>query len=159
MRQAFGLAGWFVVTFSASAIGAAASIQAKSFYATLIQPAWAPPAWVFGPVWTLLYALMALAAWLVWRSGGFREHGGALALFLGQLAANAAWSWLFFAWHLGALAFLEILVLCALVAATLVWFRRVSPLAGGLLLPYLLWLGFAAALNYRLWQQNPGLLG
>ena len=158
-RQILGLVGWLVVSFAASAIGAIASIQAKSFYGQLAQPAWAPPAAVFGPVWTALYALMAIAAWLVWRSGGWRLNRMALVLFLVQLALNALWSWLFFAWHLGALAFLDIVVLWLLIVTTLVAFWRVRALAGVLLVPYLLWVSFAAGLCYTVWQLNPQALG
>ena len=159
LRQILGLIGWFIVSFATSAVGAVASIQAKSFYGQLVQPEWAPPSYVFGPVWTVLYALMAIAAWLVWRSGGFHSNRIALSLFLVQLALNALWSWLFFAWQLGALAFVDIVVLWVLIVATLVAFWRVRPLAGALLIPYLLWVSFAAALNYSLWQLNPQLLG
>jgi len=158
-QQFLGLIGWFVLSFSASAIGAVASVQAGAFYARLAQPSWAPPSSVFGPVWTVLYALMAIAAWLVWRRGGVRANRSALSLFLLQLALNALWSWLFFAWHLGGLAFAEILVLWVLIVATLVSFWRVRPLAGALLIPYLLWVSFAVALNYSVWQLNPQLLG
>lgn len=154
-----GLVGWFAVSFAAATLGAIASVDAKSFYGQLTQPAWAPPAWVFGPVWTTLYALMAVAAWLVWREGGFRAHARALTLFLVQLAANALWSWLFFAWHRGGTAFAEVLVLWLLIVATLVAFWRVRALAGALLVPYLLWVSFASALNYATWQLNPALLG
>jgi translocator protein len=158
-RQILGLAGWLGASFLAAAIGGAASIEAAPFYARLVQPDWAPPASLFGPVWTVLYVLMGIAAWLVWRVGGFAATRSALALFLVQLLFNALWSWLFFAWHRGALAFAGILLLWALIAATLVSFWRIRPLAGALLLPYLLWVGFAAALNFALWQLNPGLLG
>ncbi|MGB5440094.1 MAG: TspO/MBR family protein [Gammaproteobacteria bacterium] len=158
-KQILGLAGWLVLCFAASAVGAVASIQAGSFYAQLAQPVWAPPPWVFGPVWTVLYALMGIAAWLVWRCGGFRANRQALGLFLLQLAFNAVWSWLFFAWHLGVLSLADILVLWILIVATLVSFWRVRPLAGALLIPYLLWVSFAAALNYSLWQLNPQVLG
>ena len=158
-KQILGLVGWFVVSFAACAIGAVASIQAKSFYSQLVQPSWSPPAWVFGPVWTILYALMAIAAWLVWRSGGFRSHRAALSLFLVQLALNALWSWLFFAWHHGAAAFADIVALWILILATLITFWRVRPLAGGLFIPYLLWVSFAAALNFSIWQLNPHILG
>lgn len=157
--QILGLVGWFVLSFAASAVGAVASIQAKSFYGQLVQPSWAPPPSVFGPVWTVLYASMAIAAWLVWRSGGFRANRTALSLFLAQLALNALWSWLFFAWHRGAWAFADIIVLWALVVGTLVSFWRMRPLAGALLIPYLLWVSFASALNYAVWQLNPQVLG
>jgi len=158
-KQMLGLVGWLAVSFAASAVGAVASIQAKSFYGQLVQPDWAPPPSLFGPVWTVLYALMGIAAWLVWRSGGFRTNRQALTLFLVQLGLNALWSWLFFAWHRGAFAFTDIVVLWLFIAATLVSFWRVRPLAGALLIPYLLWVSFAAVLNYFVWQLNPQVLG
>lgn len=157
--QILGLIAWFLVSFAASAVGAVASIQAKSFYGQLAQPAWAPPSWLFGPVWTVLYALMAAAAWLVWRSRGFRANRIALSLFLAQLGLNALWSWFFFAWHRGALAFADIVLLWLFIVATLVSFWRVRPLAGALLIPYLLWVSFASVLNYSVWQLNPHVLG
>ena len=157
--QVLGLIGWLLVCFAASAVGAVASVQATSFYSQLAQPGWAPPPHVFGPVWTVLYVLMAIAAWLVWRSGGFRDNGVALTLFLIQLAPNAVWSWLFFAWHRGALALADIVLLWVLVVATLAAFWRARPLAGVLLIPYLLWVSFAAVLNYAVWQLNPQVLG
>jgi tryptophan-rich sensory protein len=98
---------------------------------------------------------MGVAAWLVWRERGFREATYALSLFLVQLAANALWPWLFFAWHLGAAAFGEILVLWALIVITIFAFWCVRPLAAALLLPYLVWVSFACALNYAVWQLNP----
>lgn len=158
-QQTLGLIGWLVTSFAASAVGALASIQAKSFYGQLAQPTWAPPPSLFGPVWSLLYAMMAIAAWLVWRCGGFRANRIALSLFLVQLVLNALWSWLFFAWHLGASAFADIVILWVLIVATLVSFWRVRPLAGALLIPYLLWVSFASALNYSVWQLNPQVLG
>ena len=158
-KQFFGLIGWLLVSFAASAIGAVASIQAQSFYAELTQPSWAPPGSVFGPVWTTLYALMGIAAWLVWREGGFQKNKTALTLFLVQLVVNALWSWLFFAWHLGAFALIDLIVLWLLIVATLVAFWRVKALAGALLVPYLLWVSFAGFLNYAVWQLNPQILG
>lgn len=158
-QQAFGLLGWLAISFAASAVGAIASIQASAFYNQLAQPDWAPPASVFGPVWTTLYALMGVAAWLVWRQGGFMRQRRALALFLVQLGVNALWSWVFFVWHQGALGFFNILLLIVLVAATTATFWRTQRLAGALLVPYLLWIGFAAALNYSVWQLNPQVLG
>jgi len=154
-----GLIGWLLVSFAAAAIGAVASISAKTFYGALLRPDWAPPAMLFGPVWTVLYTVMAIAAWWVWRVGGFRINRTALTLFLVQLAFNALWSWLFFVWHLGALALADILILCVLVVATLISFWRVRALAGAMLVPYLAWISFAAALNYSVWQLNPRLLG
>jgi len=158
-KQILGLVGWLVLSFAASAVGAVASIQAKSFYGQLAQPDWAPPPGVFGPVWTVLYALIGVAAWLVWRSGGFRANRQALTLFLLQLGFNAIWSWLFFTWRSGVFALADALVLWILVVATLVSFWRLRQLAGALLIPYLLWVSFASALNYSVWQLNPQVLG
>ena len=154
-HQLLGLLGWLLVVFAAAAVGAVASVDAKAFYAQLIKPAWSPPAGVFGPVWSVLYALMGVSAWLVWRSRTSRQ---ALVLFFAQLAANALWSWLFFAWHHGALAAAEVLVLLALIAGTMRAFWQSSRVAAALLLPYLLWVAFASALTWSVWQSNPGLL-
>lgn len=158
-RRLVGLVGWLALTFAAAAIGGIASASAGDFYARLVRPAWAPPGWLFAPVWTALYLLMGVAAWQVWRERGFRGAAAALGLFLTQLAANALWTWLFFAWRLGGLAFAEVLLLWALILATVVAFWRVRPLAGALLLPYLGWVSFACALTWATWRSNPGLLG
>ena len=158
-KQFLGLVTWLVVSFIAASIGGAASIHAGSFYARLVRPEWAPPSFVFGPVWTVLYAFMGIAAWLVWRIDGFRAVRGALFLFLIQLALNATWSWLFFGWHRGALAFADIMLLWTAIIVTMVAFWRVRALAGALLVPYLLWVSFASVLNYAVWQLNPKWLG
>lgn len=157
--QAAGLVAWLILCFAASAIGAAASVTAGPFYDQVLRPDWAPPPWVFGPVWTALYALMGVSAWLVWRDRGIRAARVPLALFLVQLALNALWSWLFFGWRLGGPAFVDILVLWGFIMATILTFWRVRALAGVLLIPYLLWVSFAAVLNYSIWQLNPALLG
>jgi benzodiazapine receptor len=154
----WGLAGWLVVTFIAAAAGSLASTQAPDFYAQLVRPSWSPPAWLFGPVWSVLYTLMAVAAWLVWRVGGFAYARTALTLYLVQLVFNALWTWLFFGLQRGGLAFADIVLNGLLIVATLVAFWRIRPLAGALLVPYLLWVTFAAALNYAVWQLNPQLL-
>jgi tryptophan-rich sensory protein len=156
--QAFGLVAWALVTFVAAAIAALASRNAPEFYSQLTLPSWAPPQWVFGPVWTTLYTLMAIAAWWVWHRRGFAGTQIALVLFVVQLAANAFWSWLFFGWHLGALAFAEVLLLWCLIVATIVAFQRIRPLAAVLLYPYFLWCTYAAALTFAVWRLNPGLL-
>jgi tryptophan-rich sensory protein len=158
-KQALGLAAWLLVSFAAAGVGGVASADAGEFYRTLDRPPWAPPAWVFGPVWAVLYTLQAIAAWLVWRERGIHDARGALILFLVQLAANALWTWLFFAWRQGALASGEVLLLDALIVATIVAFGRVRWLAAALLAPYLAWAVFAAALTFAVWQRNPDLLG
>jgi len=157
-KQILGLFGWILLCCTAAVAGAIASANAPAFYHELARPAWSPPAWLFGPVWTVLYSLMAMAAWLVWREGGFRSARVALSLFLIQLALNALWSWLFFAWQLGAVSVAEIVVLWVLIVATTVAFARVRPLAGALLLPYLAWVSFAVVLNFAIWRLNPQLL-
>jgi tryptophan-rich sensory protein len=113
---------------------------------------------VFGPVWTILYADMAISAWLIWRTHGFTAGRTALALFLVQLVLNALWSWLFFVWHEGDLAFAEVVVLWVLIVATIVAFWRLNRIPALLMLPYLAWVSFATALTYATWQLNPGLL-
>jgi benzodiazapine receptor len=158
-RQGLGLAGWLAACFVAGAVGGLASVNAAGFYGQLVQPAWAPPAWLFGPVWSVLFVMMAVAAWLVWRRHGFGGAARALQIFLAQLVANALWTWMFFAWRLGALALAEIAVLWLLIAATIAAFWPLHRLAALLLLPYLAWVSFAAALNLALWRLNPALLG
>jgi len=149
---------WLGASLLAGLIGSVATLQAGAFYSQLVRPGWAPPAELFAPVWTGLYALMGVSAWLVWSVAGFRPARVELRLFIVQLGVNALWSWLFFAWRLGAVSFSEICLLIALVSVTLVLFWRKRPLAGALLIPYLLWLVYAAALNYSVWRLNPQLL-
>lgn len=150
-----GLVGWLGLAYATSAIGAVASIHARDFYLALVRPSWAPPGWLFGPVWSVLYTMMGIAAWLVWREGGFSGARPALVLFFIQLLANGLWSWLFFGWHRGALATVEVAILWALILATLVAFWRVRPAAGVLLVPYLAWVSFASALCFTIWRANP----
>ena len=159
LRQILGLVGWLGITFVTAAIGGGGSINAGTFYSQLTLPEWAPPGWIFGPVWTVLYVAMGFASWLVWRTAGFRGARGALTLYVAQLVPNALWSWLFFGWNLGAWAFADILLLWVLIVLTSIAFWRVRPAAGFLLIPYLLWVTFASALNYTVWQLNPQILG
>ena len=157
-RQAAGLIGWLLLSFATAAIGAVASSDAAAFYEQLVRPTWAPPGWLFAPVWTVLYVLMGTSAWLVWRIHGFKEARTSLALFTIQLGTNALWTWVFFVWHQGALALAEIILLWCLIAATAVSFRRFNTVAAALLLPYLAWVTFAAALTFATWRLNPDLL-
>ena len=158
-RQAIGLAGWMAASLVAGGVGAIASANAGTFYGQLSQPSWAPPTWLFGPVWSVLYLLIGVAAWLVWRKHGFNSASTALRLFVAQLLANALWTWLFFKWHLGTVALAEIVVLWLLIAATTVAFWRLHRLAALMLMPYLAWVSFAAALTLSLWRLNPSVLG
>lgn len=153
-----GLAGWLVLSFIAAAIGAIASIEAGAFYQQLDRPGWAPPTWVFSPMWTALYLMMGIAVWLVWRERRIRHVVPALILFIVQLIANALWSWLFFAWRFGGPALIEILILLALITGTVVAFWRVRRLAALLMTPYWAWVAFASVLTWAVWQRNPGVL-
>jgi tryptophan-rich sensory protein len=154
VRSALGLAILLALCFGAGLAGS--QFAPGAWYGLLKKPAWTPPAWVFAPVWTLLYALMAVAAWKVWRVCGVAGAGGALALFVVQLGLNVLWSYLFFGLHRPGWAFAEIVVLFLAILATAVVFEQKVPPAGLLLLPYLGWVGFAAALNLALWRMNLG---
>lgn len=145
------LAGWVALSFMPAAIGA--PFPAPGWYRQLRKPSWSPPPWVFGPVWTLLYTLMGIAAWLV-ASGGRAGRGPALAAFGLQLALNAAWTPIFFGLRRPALALAEIAFTLAAVTATVVLFLRQRTPAGLLLLPYLAWTAFAAVLNAAIWRRN-----
>lgn len=144
--------GWFGITFIAAVIGSQAG--PGSWYAALNKPSWNPPNWVFGPVWTYLYVTMALAAWRVWRRGGWTNRRTSLLMYLLQLILNAFWSPIFFGLQQPGLAFVEILLLWAAIVGTLVLFLRVDRLSGILLVPYLAWVSFAAFLNFTLWRLN-----
>jgi tryptophan-rich sensory protein len=155
LRSFLGLVVWLAVCFGAAAIGSLfTGASVGSWYQSLKRPAWTPPNWLFGPVWTLLYAMMAVAAWLVWRRAGLAAAALPIALFALQLAFNVGWSALFFGLHRPGPAFAEIVALWALILATLLTFWRVSAPAGALLVPYLLWVTFAACLNFAIWRMN-----
>jgi tryptophan-rich sensory protein len=156
LKGTLGLVGWLAVSFAAGWIGS--HFRPDAWYESLAKPGWNPPNAVFAPVWSVLYALMGVAAWLVWRRAGFKEASAALGLFVGQLVLNALWSYLFFGLHRVDLAFFEILVLWALILIVGVLFWREVRLAGALMLPYLVWVGFASVLNFALWRLNSGPL-
>jgi tryptophan-rich sensory protein len=147
-----------LATAAAAVAGAIASVRAADFYQQLAQPTWAPPAAAFGPVWSVLYVLMAVAAWLVVRTLGWPGARPAITLYVAQLALNALWPWIFFQWRLGGVALAEILVLWTLLLLTVLAFWRARRLAGVLLLPYLAWVSFATALTWAVWQRNPQAL-
>lgn len=153
-RQLPALAGWLALCFAAA--GSAVFVSIDGWFAGLSKPPWNPPAWIFGPAWSLLYAMMAVAAWLVWREGGWKAQGRALRLFLVQWLLNALWTPLFFGMHRPGLACAEIVLLWLVLAATLWSFWRVKQTAGALLIPYLAWVSFAAVLNFTIWRLNVG---
>lgn len=135
--------------------GFATSRGVETWYPTLVKPSFNPPSWVFGPVWTMLYLMMGIAAFLVWRKG-LETAGvqGALSLFVVQLALNGLWSILFFGLQSPGWALAEIVVLWLAIVATLVAFWRLTAAAGWLLAPYLAWVSFAAVLNGSIWVLN-----
>ena len=147
------LVGWLALCFGASITGV--FVSTTGWYAGLHKPFWNPPGWIFGPVWTLLYVLMAIAAWLVWREGGWKRQRLPLGIFLLQWLLNALWTPLFFGLHRSGLAFAEILLLWLALVATIRSFWSVRIAAGILLLPYLGWVTFAGALNFAIWHLNP----
>ncbi|WP_166820027.1 TspO/MBR family protein [Thalassoroseus pseudoceratinae] len=150
-----GLLVSLIICLGAGGLGAIATTpEIDGWYRTLQKPTWNPPGWVFGPVWTTLYVLMAIAAWLVWKNRGYRAAAVPLMLFGFQLLLNIAWSWIFFAAHKPGWAFVEIVVLWLAITATLISFYRESHLASGLLVPYLVWVSFAAVLNFEIWRLN-----
>jgi tryptophan-rich sensory protein len=151
-RQGTGLILWILISLAAGWFGS--MFSPGEWYAGLAKPSWNPPSWVFAPVWSTLYVLMGVAAWLVWRRAGFAGAPVALGLFAAQLVLNALWSYLFFGLHQPAVALVEIVVLWLVILATTTAFWRVSAPAGGLLLPYLCWVGFAGVLNFQLWRLN-----
>ena len=157
--SARGAALWVSLTFMAAAAGGLGSSDAPGFYASLTLPAWAPPASVFGPVWSVLYLLMALSAWMVWRHRHTVRGQTGLGLYALGLLPNALWSWLFFEWHMGLWALVDIALVWVLVGLAVRAFWRVRPLFGALLMPLWAWVSFAAALNASVWQANPALLG
>ena len=149
------LAGFIALSFAAAALGGFWTSPAiPTWYQEIAKPSWTPPSWLFGPVWTLLYLAMGVAAWLVWKRGGWSAQRGALTLFLVQLALNAAWSGLFFGLRNPALGLAGIALLWLAILLTLLAFRRVSAAAAWLFVPYLAWVTFAAALNFSIWRLN-----
>jgi tryptophan-rich sensory protein len=151
-RDVLGLTAFVMMCFGVSALGGRAAAGALAeWYPMLRKPPWTPPGWVFGPVWTLLYPLVAVAGWLAWREG--RARLGPLVYLL-QLALNAAWPWFFFGQRRIDLALACVAALWIAILATIVAFWRVSRTAAILMLPYLAWVGFAAALNHAIWRLN-----
>lgn len=156
-HPAWALAGFVLLCLGVGAIGGLATAESvRDWYPTLAKPAWTPPSWLFGPVWTTLYVFMAIAGWLVWKAEASARRTRGLILFGVQLVANALWSPVFFGAREIAGALAIILVIDVAVAAALFTFARVNRLAGGLFVPYLAWVLFATALNFAIWRLNGG---
>lgn len=149
---------WILGTSLAAVSGAVTARSARDFYAALQKPRWAPPAWLFGPAWTVLYVVMAVAAWRIWNAYGFSGARGELTLYGIQLAFNAAWSWFFFVKRSGPASTIEVSLLLTSVIATMVAFWQRDAVAGALFIPYVMWVSFATALTVSVWRRNPTLL-
>ncbi len=153
MRNAVALVIFLALTYAVAAIGGASS-GPDEWYRSLTKPPWTPPSWVFGPAWGLLYTLMAVGAWLVWRQAGEAPIALPLGLYAVQLVLNGLWSVFFFGLHSPGLAMVDIVLLWLAIVATTYAFWQVSTVAGILFLPYLLWVTFASTLNYAIWRLN-----
>lgn len=163
MRQFVAIIVSLAASAAVAGIGGAATARGLGpWFDALRKPSWNPPSWVFGPVWTVLYILMAIAAYLVWRTGFAPAADGAvrrrahiaLTVYAVHLAFNALWSWVFFAWRSPGWAVLEIGVLLALIVVTIALFARIRPMAAWLLAPYAAWVTFASFLNFTIWRLN-----
>jgi len=155
MNRWLALLLFLVVSFAASAIGAMATFESvRTWYPTLVKPSWNPPSAVFGPVWTLLYLLMSIAAWRVWRRPDTLESRLALRLFFVSLVLNALWSVIFFGLHQPGWALVDIVALWAALVFAQMLFARIDRVAAWLWAPYLAWVTFAVALNATIWRLN-----
>jgi tryptophan-rich sensory protein len=151
------LVGFVAAVLAIGLIASSATLSARTdWYAKIVKPDFTPPDWVFGPVWTLLYLSMAIAAWLAWRAEADQaQRDAALRAFWVQLALNLAWSWIFFRARDFGWALVEILILLAAIAICVRRFWRITPAAGALMLPYFAWTCFATILTLRIYQLNP----
>ncbi len=149
------LLGWIAGTALAATSGAVTAKSAGEFYGSLDRPRWAPPAWLFGPAWSILYLMMATAAWRIWSIAGFDGARGALTLYAVQLVLNAAWSWFFFVRRTGLGSTIDVSLLWTSILLTLLGFWARDPIAGLLFVPYLTWVSFAMALTVSVWRRNP----
>ncbi|TDH61785.1 tryptophan-rich sensory protein [Dankookia rubra] len=154
LTTTLGLLGFLGACFLAASTGA--FFKPGPWYESLAKPSWRPPNWLFPPAWAVLYILMAVAAWLVWREAGFSGAPLALTLWFAQLVLNAAWSWIFFGLKRMDLAFVELSALWLAILATILAFTLHSSTAAWLMAPYLAWVSFAGVLNLAMWRLNRG---
>lgn len=152
IKDFLGLIFWLSLSYSPALTGI--FFRPGQWYQGLDKSALTPPDWVFAPVWTLLYLMMGVSAWLVWRSGNLRQTAGPLGLFVMQLAFNALWSWFFFGLCNPCYALVNIGILLALIIFLIIVFLPLNRLAAALLIPYLLWVAFASYLNFQIWINN-----
>lgn len=156
VKKTLALIAFLFLCFFTAWTGAQVSpgIASTEWYDLLNKPDWNPPGWLFGPVWTLLYTAMAVAAWRVWLKVGFSDGKLELSAYFIQLFLNGLWSQLFFSMQNPGLAFAEIILLMAAIIYTSVLFFRVDKIAGWLMVPYILWVAFATVLNGTIWMIN-----
>ena len=154
LASAISLIVSVVLALAAAASGAI--FKPGSWYRQLAKPPWRPPDWAFGPVWMVLYGMMAVSAWMVYETAGFAGAGTALSIYAVHLLLNAGWSAVFFGMKSPGWGLVEVIGLWASIVATIIAFVGVNTTAALLLLPYLAWVSFATALNFRIWQLNPG---
>jgi translocator protein len=151
-RSVAGLVLWLAACFAAES--SAVAFLPGRWYAHLHKASWTPPSYLFAPVWTAMYVIMAIAAWLVWRDGGFRKHPVALGLFLVQLALNCAWSIICFRLHNLPLSVADMALYWVALLITTRAFFKANRAAGWLLVPYCFWVAVAASLDIALWWLN-----
>jgi len=155
--QVIGLIVCVVICFMVAAIGGYATTSSIDvWYAGITKPTWNPPNWIFGPVWSTLYLMMAISLWLVWRKSGITNAKFAIGIFAVQLVLNLLWSIIFFAMHQLGWALVEVIMLWSAIVLTIIVFHKHSKPAAYLLIPYLLWVTFASFLNYTIWSLNTG---
>ena len=152
MKKWASLVGWIALSLGAGIFGS--QFQPGTWYEALNRPPWTPPNWLFGPVWTTLYVLMGVAAWRIWVRRSEEGTGWALGLFVAQLVLNALWSWIFFGLHLTGFAAIEIVILLVAIILTTITFWKTDRPAGLLLVPYIVWVSYASALNISIWMRN-----
>jgi tryptophan-rich sensory protein len=152
MKNLLSLIVFLLAVFAVAASGA--MFKPGEWYLALNKPAWNPPAWVFAPVWTILYGMIAVAGWRIWLVRGKAVVGLALAAYALQLLLNGVWSWLFFGLHQPGWALLDIVALLGAIIGTALLFRPLDAIAAWLLVPYIAWVAFAAFLNFTLWRLN-----
>ena len=155
MRSTIGLIFWCGLCLAVGFLGSLTTRPAiAEWYQYLRKPAWTPPSWLFVPVWTVLYLLMGISAWLIWKPNGFSQAKLPLTLFLIQLIFNAIWSWLFFGLRNPTAGLIDIVLLWIIITATLVSYLIYNPISAWLFVPYLLWVSYAAILNLEIARLN-----
>jgi len=146
------LIGWIFISFLPAFVGG--FFKPGSWYLEIVKPEWTPPSWIFGPVWFFLYFCMGVAAFLIWESKKNKKIKLPMTIFVLQLILNALWSWIFFGMNNLLYSIIEIIILLSMIVLTIILFYRINKKAGMILIPYLLWVGFATILNYNIWLLN-----